>query len=101
MIQTTSSFKQKAERSQMPSTVCWCLSSLHLSLSLSESSSSTCTACLWYCSWDSTREESWLTCSIYTHTHTHIFFIPMDKLLIILDYNKIWVIKACRHVLHL
>lgn len=26
-------------------------------------------ACLWYCSWDSTSDESWLTCSICT-THT-------------------------------
>lgn len=43
---------------------------LHLSLSLSKSSSSTCTACLWYCSWDSTNDESWLTCSICTWTQT-------------------------------
>ena len=48
------------------------LACTNLSRSLSESSSSTCTACLWYCSWDSTRDESWLTCSIYINTHPHI-----------------------------
>lgn len=36
-----------------------------LSLSLSESSSRICEACLWYCSRDSTKEDSWLTCSTY------------------------------------
>lgn len=46
------------------------VSLLHLSPSLPESSSNTCTACLWYCSWDSTRDDSWLTCSIYTHTQS-------------------------------
>lgn len=43
----------------------------HLSLSLSESSSRIWTACLWYCSWDSTSDDSWLTCSICTGPHTH------------------------------
>ena len=44
-----------------------------LSLSLSESSSRICEACLWYCTRDSTKEDSWLTCSTYTHTHTNYF----------------------------
>lgn len=49
---------------------------LYLSLSLSESSSRTWTACLWYCSWDSTRDDSWLTCSIWKHTQIHVTLLP-------------------------
>lgn len=62
------------------------VSLLHLSPSLPESSSNTCTACLWYCSWDSTRDDSWLTCSIYTH-RVHLWVSP---LLFIMNWFLLW-----------
>lgn len=66
------------------------VSLLHLSPSLPESSSNTCTACLWYCSWDSTRDDSWLTCSIYTHTHTQISSLSFTSFVY---YELIFTVK--------
>lgn len=50
----------------------WWMFISNLSLILPASSSRTSIDCLWNCSWDSTRAASWLTCSTYKHTDTHI-----------------------------